>query len=197
MFLEAVVLGILVGLVRKGSLDNLKTVRFQGAFLILLSCLIQGLPFVLNGWKLAENKFFLSTPIAVGLLFIVLFLNFKKRGIALITIGTGFNFAAILLNNMKMPISFEGLYYAGFKHMIDPIKMGEVVNYIGYKSAWGFSGYLGKIIPLPSAYMFSKVLSVGDILITIGVFILVQNSMKRSSFGRRSVIVRPKYKWSP
>ncbi len=184
MFIEAIILGCIIGYIRKGSFDNLQYLRINGMSLIVLAGLIQAAPLVLCKFAIFSDKLHFFTPISLVLLILCLIINLSKSGVWLILIGSIINLMVILMNKMRMPISFGALHISGRTDMAMPISMGEVINYIPFKNAFGITGYLGKIIPLPSFYPFAKVLSIGDLFIVVGIIVLVSISMRRYRFRR-------------
>ncbi len=188
MFVEAVILGLIIGFFCNGSFDNLKNIRIRGIALVVIAGIIQYLPVFIGRFSVVADKIQWFTPISIFLLLLCLLINLDRGGIWLIFIGTAINFIVIVVNKMKMPVLFKSLRISGLEHMIMPIKMGDVINYIPFSEARFISGYFGKIIPIPDAYPLAHVLSIGDVLISIGIIVFVVKSMKRHYFGRSNRI---------
>ncbi len=184
MFVEAVILGLIIGIFRNGSFDNLRNIRIRGITLIVLAGIIQYMPVLVGRFDMFANKLKWFTPISILLLLICLLINLDRKGILFIFIGTLMNFIVLIINNMKMPVLFKSLRISGLEHMIMPIKMGDTINYMSFSDAWFISGYFGKVIPIPDVYPLAHVMSLGDIFITLGIVIFVATAMKRHYFGR-------------
>ncbi len=184
MFVETIILGAFIGYMRKGSFDNLQFVNIRGMFLIILAGLFQAAPLLLFRFSIFADKLKWFTPISLIILLICLFINIDQPGMRIIVIGVGMNLLVLLMNGLSMPIMFKALTIAGMSDMSMPIAMGEVINYIPFSEAWGISGYLGKIIPIPKFYPFAKVLSIGDVIIMIGIIMFIAKSMRKYRFRR-------------
>jgi len=194
MFVEAFILGVIIGRIRKGRFSNFVDLHIKGWGFVVLGALIQFLPIFLKKLGILEEYYLFFPVVAAGIMLIVLFLNVDVKGIWLILLGGISNFAVILMNGLKMPVNLEAFKYAGLNGIVETILDGSVINYISYENAYGFSKFFGKIIGIPEIYPFAKVLSFGDILITIGIVWFVQGEMTNNYFRRHSRIVRYSYK---
>ncbi len=184
MFIEAIILGLIIGYIRKGSIENLGYIKIKGTALILLAGIIQGLPFILYRFNIAYEVLKWFTPASLIILLICILMNFSKKGTKFIFVGILLNLIVVLINDMKMPVLFKALKISGLEHMAMPIKMGDAINCMPFENSWGITGYMGKIIPIPEVYPLARVLSLGDIFIAIGIVIFVSKSMKRHYFKR-------------
>lgn len=103
-----------------------------------------------------------------------------------ILIGAIMNFAAIILNQGSMPIDMNALEQLGFKNMLNSINMGALPQYIPLEKAAIYTAYLGKRISLPKFYPFKQIFSIGDALVALGIFFLLQNMLLPSLYRRTS-----------
>ena len=193
MFLEAVLLGIAIGILRKGRLTSLGDTQFKGIWLIVIAMLVQISPIFLSRMKVMTDQLIYMPFVAMCLMTLALFLNLDKSGIWVMILGSAMNLLAVAMNGFKMPIDFRGLEYAGLTGVIETINDGSLMNYINMEQVRNFSRYLGKFIPLPDMYPFAKVLSIGDIFIMIGIIILIQGEMKKLYYKRSSSMVKYSY----
>ncbi len=184
MFVEAVILGLIIGNFRNGNFGNLREIKIRGGALIILSGIIQCIPVFVGRFSVFADKLIWFTPVSILLLIICLFINIDKNGVWLIFIGTLMNFIVIIINGMKMPVLFKSLIISGQEHLLMPIKMGDVINYMPFVDAKSITGYFGKIIPIPEMYPFAHTLSIGDIIITIGIIVFLSKSMKRRYYRK-------------
>lgn len=194
MFIEAVVLGIIVGLVRNGSLRNISIVKIRGWYLILLAFLVQVFTLVSPDMSVivSHGKYFHFTSAA--LIIITLLINLNKKAIWIILIGAILNFIVVFMNGFKMPIYFEGLKLAGLKHMIDGIVSGDITNYMPLHEVTNWTKHLGKYIVIPKPYPMAKVISIGDIIMSLGIILFVQGEMIKSYLTMKSRMVRMGYR---
>ena len=194
MFVEALVLGILIGRIRKGRLSNLSEMQFRGWVFVVVGALIQFIPIFLNKFELLL-EYHMYFPFAALLIMVgVMAMNLEKNGVWLILIGGVLNTLAIAMNGFKMPVNIKGLKYAGLDAVAETIADGSVINYIDAATVENFSRFLGKIIAIPSFYPFAKVLSIGDIVMMIGVVLLMAGQMTSTYFRRHSQQLRYSYK---
>ncbi|ABW20018.1 DUF5317 domain-containing protein [Alkaliphilus oremlandii] len=182
MILEGLVLGIIIGKLRGGKVNNLGRFVFKSSFLLAFSLLIQlGTSILISvGNEQAIKHKMILYIISYIMLFIVLFLNLGKKSVWLIVIGAVLNFAAIVLNGGSMPMDLEALQKIGSINMLQSIKAGELVNYRNITEAVSFTVYLGKRITTPEWYPIKQVFSIGDLFISLGILFLCQSMMQSS-----------------
>ncbi len=194
MFVEALLLGILIGIIRKGRLSNLSELQIRGWVLVVLGALIQFAPILLNKFELIPSYHVYFPFAALIVMLGVMLMNLDKNGMWLIMFGGILNALAIGLNNFKMPIDLNALKYAGLDAISETIVDGSVINYIDVTAVSGFSKYLGKIVAVPSIYPFAKVLSIGDMVVMIGMVLLISGQMTNTYFRRHGQHLRYSYK---
>ncbi|MEW6228713.1 MAG: DUF5317 domain-containing protein, partial [Bacillota bacterium] len=90
----------------------------------------------------------------------------------------------ILANSMRMPVSTDALAAAGMSQQVAAIEAGRVLTYRLMDSTTRLR-LLGDIIPVSSPYPVHRVVSMGDLVMALGVFLLVQREMliKRTGAG--------------
>ncbi len=194
MIVEALLIGLLIGILRNGRLDNLADTQFRGVLLVILSFLLQLTPSIITRFGIAGDwlKYF---PFAgVVLIAIVVVLNLNKQGAWIILIGVLLNMAAMAINGFLMPVDFASLDMAGLGELAATIKDGAVINYISSDQAVTWSNLIGKFIPVPKPYPFPKILSPGDIIISLGILFMIQGEMNRAMFKRRGTMVQFTYR---
>ena len=76
-----------------------------------------------------------------------------------------------------MPVSTEGLANSHLYSQLDLLKNNRILTHTLANKYTKFY-YLSDIIPIPKPYPFPKIISIGDIFIGIGIFLLIQNYMK-------------------
>lgn len=184
MFIEAVLLGLVAGWLRGGRTLNIGNLEFKGWVLIVIGFLIQMLPMLLGrmSW-MAHNGPVVAFSTLVVVFFIVV-LNFDKRGFWLVAVGAVLNIVTMAFHGLKMPIYLAGLRNAGRVELLDSVTNNAVLNYVGIETFTQWSDYLGKVIVLPSAYPLAQVITVGDALMSIGLFLFVMGQMTSSVYSR-------------
>ena len=86
------------------------------------------------------------------------------------------NLACFLANSMKMPISIEGLKLAGYNNLIDLLEGGKMALYTPLTADTKYA-LLSQLITIQEPFPFPQLLSIGDVIIYIGIFIFVQSTM--------------------
>lgn len=194
MFLEAVLLGYLVGWLRGGRSVNIGSVRLKGWLFIVVAFLLQMLPMVFGrmAWMYEHGN--LVAFLTMLMVFFVVVLNIEKRGFWLIVLGATLNLLAMGTNGLKIPVSLTGLAVHGRMEFLESVVNGSVLNYIGFSELSSWSYYLGKIFVLPKYYPLVPFVSVGDLAISLGIAIFVYSYMVSSPFSRsRSQMVASMY----
>ncbi len=164
----------MIGWFRGGRLKRLLSYNLEGLNWILLAFTIRYLVQFLS-WKV--DFFLLYGGVIQITAYIILFwglwqsLEFPE--IKMVGLGSLANFIVIAANGGKMPVSPRALDAVG-------LSLTETGTHVlmeeGTRLFW-----LADIIPLPPPYPFPMVISIGDILITVGVMLLIQNAMLRDT----------------
>lgn len=193
MFIEAILLGFVVALLRKGKLKNIEKLHIKGWYLFLVAGIIQFTISRLKGKNLFLGpvffeEYFIYVHLFTYLLMIVgILLNIKKRFMIFIFIGLALNFIVIFSNGGKMPVSFQNA--KGYEHyteelpeeMIYDIKHSIVNEYTKFV-------YLADIIVLPPPYPLARIISIGDVFLMIGMFLFFQESMVDKAETKDSIV---------
>lgn len=182
MFIEPVILSLIVGKIRKGKFRNLEKVEIKAWYLLLIAAIIQiissiikGSGFQLNGFVL-EDYFFYLHILSYILMLICVLLNLNKNSMKVFLIGVVLNFIVIFANGGKMPVSLNG-----FKGINDNIGVELPISDFDIKHQAITDDtklvYLGDIILVSKPYPISRIFSIGDIFIMIGLFMFLQEAM--------------------
>ncbi|MFK3960629.1 DUF5317 domain-containing protein [Guptibacillus hwajinpoensis] len=180
MVFDGILLSILVGYLRKGSLKGFAYLSFKAGWIFPLLLLIE-----IGIFSFQSSYAWLGTLSAplfmviyiVGLIF--LWLNRKMNiGIMLLFIGVLLNFIVMAINGGRMPVSLEAA------NILDPayaeaIKNGPYGKHAVLTDSTAF-GFLGDIIPITDPYPKDQVISIGDIIMNTGIFIFIQRVMVKS-----------------
>jgi hypothetical protein len=173
--LYALVAGLVVGVATGGRIGALADVRFRWAPLIAIGFLAQ---IVLFSDVVAErigDAGPLLYVASTGLVVAAVVRNLDLPGLPLIVAGAACNLAAILANGGYMPttVAAAAVY-------------GRAAPTAYSNSAIVASPALELLvdrIPLPRWVPFANIISIGDVLLAIGVFVLLVTVMRR---GRRT-----------
>ena len=174
MFIELIILSLIIGLVRGGKISRFKNINFKKMWLFIIAILIQYFLFSINHIEevhLFDNLFkYLKQLIIISyiLLFIGIIINLRYKSLWLILAGSILNFIVLLANGWKRPVLEEGLKLVGIDTLL-PL-------YIPILEETKLS-ILGDIIIVSKPYPFPHVFSIGDIIISLGLFMLIQEIM--------------------
>lgn len=173
MLFEAIIGGILIGWLLKGSLHNLAGVKLAGWPLILLSLALQTTILIdFHHYPLYPDSFY---PIFYILSFLLLiaFSLLQKRQIGSIMIGLGLllNLIVIAANQGTMPVALNNLP----EITIAELTSGESSPFHSGMSDQTLFRQLGDWIP--HLYKTNCLLSIGDLVLAAGVTVFTVQSM--------------------
>jgi hypothetical protein len=188
MFLEALVIGSIIGFIKGGRMLSIGAIYFRGTFYLIAGLILQTFPLLLGYFNLFSGAYAFFSFLGVLLIMAFFLRNIQRRGVWLILLGGALNIIAMLFSGLAMPVDLNALAYSGLSSMADTIRDGSIVNMVDVANSPGIIKVLSKFIALPAIYPLAKVISVGDILISIGLAWLVSYELttKRhlSSLGR-------------
>ena len=187
MILIALCLVFLLGLIVVGGrVSNLAQIEVKWGWLAPLAFLMQAylifFPGETGGGLLSGRSLILI--FSYGLLFAVVCYNRQLPGVKVIGLGLLLNFLAIVLNGGFMPITPEALVQIGYDGNVPRLETGYLVartkNIVmgpGEARLW----FLSDIFLLPSPFPIPTALSIGDLLIVVGMFFFLREFMLRKA----------------
>ncbi len=172
------ILAVLVGFLFKGRLQNLSSNPLHGALLILAGLILRNFPTVfrlpfLSGSAGAAAQFApVLFLVSYVLLVIGISMNLSRWPMIPILAGTLMNFAVVLANGGFMPVSGASLLYAGYDMSRIPASGVLDMNHILLTAQTRLS-FLSDIIAIPRPYPFPQIISVGDVVMCLGMFLFI------------------------
>ena len=164
LLLYAVLIGLVAGLLTRGRIGNLSTVKVKLWPVALIGLFFQMLLFssplaaVVGAW--GPSLYVVSTTLVL----MALVVNIRQPGFWLITLGALANFAVIVANGGQMPASAEAFAALNGLPVVPTTDFSNSVI-----AAPGAPLYfLGDIFVLPRPLPFANVFSIGDVLIGVG-----------------------------
>ena len=184
MFFEALILGIVIGYLRKGKLSRLSYVNFSYRPLIFISAILYLGIIVVNLGLYDYDSFLYSgllmgTMISAGL-FMTANLSIKFMFIPLI--GLLLNLLSFLVNKFKFPLLPEAAAQIYGTEMAELLVNGKLLFFTSSETA--SLSFLGNVITIGSWL----VVSIGDIIAALGVVFAVQSIMSDKFIQNRSRI---------
>lgn len=176
MVFDGVLISLIVGFLRKGSLRGIADLKLKAGLVFPF------LLFVQLGIYGFQSKFEFLLYIS-GFLFIVIYLfgmyflwlNRHHHGFLLILAGVFLNFLVMALNGGRMPVSVEAAMILD-PYYIEVLKNGVYAKHTLLTESTRLA-FLGDVIPLTNPYPISRVISIGDVFMSIGVFFFIQHLM--------------------
>ena len=166
MIIEGIILSIIIGYIRKGRLKNLENIQIKAWYLIIISLLLQTLAVRYTNYLKTNNTIFYLLHISSYIILLIpLIINHKLISMRLLTIGTMLNLIPIALNNGQMPVALPQGLNATFDK-------GHVLATTTTKAY-----ILSDIIPILKPYPLPKIISIGDIFLLVGIFLIIQYAM--------------------
>lgn len=190
MVYDGIIIGLIVGFLRAGWRNGLRAltqIQIRGGWIFPVLLTFQfGL--ILWGDKVRfineYSGYMFLVVYAAGLF--MLWLNRKEKGFWWIFSGVALNFIVMAANGGAMPVSPEAAT------VLDPIYLqmlndGTTDSKHTLLTDSMLLPFLADIIPLTSPYPRTQVISIGDVVMNIGIFIYLQNIMMsqkvRTSFA--------------
>ena len=186
ILLLAMALSVLVALLRGGRFTHLAHVSFRYGWLAILAFSMQITVIYfpeqpmdgLWSWKT------LIIPISYSFILLVCLLNIRIPGIPFIALGLALNILAMSVNGGFMPVTLEALQRAGLGHMALGAENGarimaskDIILSREATRLW----FLSDVLVLGSPMPLTTVFSVGDVLLMLGAFVLLQRTMRPST----------------
>lgn len=174
-----VVLAVVIGLVTGGRLRELAHIPLRHVWLVWIAFLLQ----FLLAFLPADLRQTLRLPI-VGLAFalavawVVLMWpplsHWLRVALVLVVAGWAMNFVVISLNN-GMPVSAETLERVGLP--TENIESGDLSKHVKLDDDTELS-WLGDVIPLPLFGPLRKAISLGDVVMLLGLLLFIPVGMR-------------------
>lgn len=184
MVFDGILISFIVGILRKGNLRAFSQLNLKWGWVFPLLLVVQLAVFTFqNDSKFLGqlSGFIYIIVYVIGLIF--LFLNRKNPGFILIFIGVFLNFIVMVLNGGRMPVSVEAsaVLVPGY---IQALKEGLYAKHAMLTPETNL-GFLGDVIPISDPYPRTQIISIGDIIMNIGIFFFIQYLMVKHPLANR------------
>ncbi|ULO07250.1 DUF5317 domain-containing protein [Paenibacillus sp. 19GGS1-52] len=188
MVYDGIILGLIIGFFRGGlkhGLVQFSNIRLKAGWIFPFLLVFQFFMYYIqerSSTIAAASGYIFTAVYAVGLIF--LWLNRHNKGFWMIMTGVFLNFLVMFVNGGRMPVSLEAA------SVLDPIYLqmlqsGDVVTKHFLLNSSTILPFLGDIIPLSSPYPRTQAISIGDVVMNVGIFLYILQVM---------VPVKPKLK---
>lgn len=171
IILIAIPIGIVAGLLARGSLGNLAGFRFQWGWVAVAGLVIQIALFTPTGDAITGSAGPAIYVASTAVVFLAVLRNIRLPGMPIVALGSLSNLAAIIANGGSMPADPAALATAGF------IDAGSHTNSVVLENP--ALQILTDIFAVPAGIPLANVYSIGDVLIGIGIVVLIATLMRR------------------
>ena len=187
MFLSVILLALIVGALAGGGIPRLGDLKLRWLWVLLAALVLRFAAVFLRqsdfdlplGWAVVA---------AYVLIFVFLWGNWRVPGLQVAAVGIALNFLAVLINGGRMPIWPGTFEAAGFGpdavagdafHYLLPT--GTVAEFVAR------GGIFGDVVPVPLP-VIRDVVSIGDLLLALGLFWTIVYTMTRPEAPMRPTI---------
>ena len=183
LIVETMIISIIIGKMRKGKIDNIGYLNINKWYIFFIAFAIKIISIlVVTRTEGSVSNFldinFSYIHIFIYLLFLIaLFLNISEKGFKFVFAGSLLNFIPMVFNKGKMPISINALKFSKLYTQLALLDEGRIMTHSLIEKGTKF-WILADIIPIPKPYLFPKIISIGDILLAIGLYMIILKYMK-------------------
>ncbi|MDA3846858.1 MAG: DUF5317 domain-containing protein [Vallitaleaceae bacterium] len=183
MFVEAIVVGIIVGFILKGSFENLIKIDIRYWYLIVVAGAVEVITVYIRKneieplWAIVDQRVILIKILIYGLLLFTTIYNHKVPGMWFIITGLFLNGLVILFNGGRMPVDLLRISDLIKPEQIEYMRAGKDLAHDLLVEDTRLK-FLADIIHIKRPYPFPKSISIGDIWMNIGVMIMIIKCMK-------------------
>lgn len=175
MIVEAFILGFIIRFLRKKKFDTL-SVSLKGSGIFLAAIVIKFFLFITGRFYLGALSIYAAKYyyyLDVVFLFLVtafLIYNFKLKYVPLLAVGSVMNLLATALNGY-MPVTSKALYASRNKKLIFTLENNLIFSH-GINDTPKLKIFCD-IIPINYFGYLGKVISLGDIVMAVGIFLII------------------------
>lgn len=176
MFIEVLIISLILVKIQGGDIRNLEKVHIKYWHLIVIGFLIQLLSFFFvslsSGGMKVQGYFGLINILTYLLITLVLVYNKDYAGFKAMSLGNILNMIPMLMNKGLMPVYIGALDLPGLERQRELLLTGRIMTHSLVDSSHSFF-LLADIIPIPRPYFLPKVISIGDLLLGLGLMIFI------------------------
>lgn len=183
MVYDGILLSLIIGFIRGGNLKGIAELSIKWGWIFPVLLLLQFAIYYFQNkvaWVGQLSPFVFIAVYIVGMA--LLWVNKHHPGLTLILIGVFLNFVVMAANGGRMPVSVEAA------SVLDPYYVQALQSDLYGKhqmltESTRFA-FLGDIIPITKPYPRDQVISIGDVVMNVGIFIFIQHLMVGKKKGK-------------
>lgn len=176
MFFYAVLIGLLIGRLRKGKFEKIGYLRIKYPLLIVSGIIIQISIFILK-LGLTDIQSIIPDILLVAsyiVLLVGMILNVSISYMYLVLTGAALNFIMMILNGFRTGITLNAAKAVYSQEIIELLISGNI-RYFTIISEDKF--YMGGFIPLSRIFLYPAIMTIGDVILYIGMILMIQKIM--------------------
>lgn len=174
MFIEAILLGVIIGFILGGNFNYFNKLNIKGITYILLLAILDLILRFLTANVIKSDEFLKIYPYLSLIIYVafIIFLDYNKNIKYFRIMESGFilNLLPMILNGGKMPVSESAMIKIGDLTGLEYLKAGVALNHTLIDNQTRFK-ILSDIIPIK--FLIPKVISAGDIILAIGLVLFI------------------------
>jgi len=175
LLIDGIVIGFLIALLRGGKFGNLANVDLKAVWLTVIAFAIQFSAIFLFPSLLAQ-----AVILSYGILIIFCLVNRRQAGFYLMVAGMLLNIIVMLANGGRMPVEMTAAAHLSPQD-VPALEAGTYGKHIAMSDQTHLN-FLGDFIYLRSPYPHHTIISIGDILLSLGVILYLQKAMAVKKF---------------
>jgi hypothetical protein len=181
MFIDSIIIGIIVSLIMGGSFRGLVNISVKHPWLIVISFIVQFVSIYLF-----PNYLLLAVIVSnIGLL-LFSFLNVKMTGFKYMVMGIFLNLIVMIVNGGRMPVDVAAARILSPED-VPALIAGEYGKHIAL-SENTYLNFLGDIFFLQYPYPRPIIISLGDIIFSLGIILFLYAIMVKGKKKVKEVV---------
>lgn len=192
MIIEAIIIGIIIGTIRKGKLSRLEYLKINLSPLIIVALISYVAIIVMNLGSLDfnSNLYNVFLVLTYALIIVVLTFNLDKKFMFLPLIGIMMNFICMSVNSFRIPVKNDIILSIYGQETSNLLLANKIKFFIPAENA--NLNALGKLFSIGDYYLYDVILSIGDIIIFVGIILVIQELMTDKFLKTRDSITLSK-----
>jgi len=183
LFLYGILIGLIIGKIRKGKFEKFGYLTIEYPALVIVGLLMQIMVFMLN-LGLSDLGETITKGILIssyGFLIFAIFLNRRIRFLVIVFLGTLFNFVAMAMNDFSVGVTMKAAEKAFDPDIVDLIVSGHVKYFTIIPES---QFYRGAFLACRQWSLYPTVITLGDLIIALGMILVIQNIMTDKSIRK-------------
>ncbi|WP_246944168.1 DUF5317 domain-containing protein [Bacillus pinisoli] len=181
MFIDSIIIGIIIALIMGGSFQGLVNISLKHPWLIVVAFVLQFLSIYIF-----PNQLLLAIIVSNTVLIAFSIFNIKFAGFKYMIIGILLNLLVMVVNGGRMPVDVEAAKVISPSD-VPALLAGEYGKHVALSENTHLN-FLGDIFFLQYPYPRQIVISLGDIIFSLGVILFLHHVMVKGKKKPKEVV---------